>query len=53
MTFSPNGIYTALVTPLTEDDTFDETAFRRLIDFQLAAGASSLLGSAAVANSST
>jgi hypothetical protein len=22
MTFSPNGIYTALVAPFTEDDTF-------------------------------
>ena len=43
MTFSPNGIYTALVTPFTEDDTFDEAAFRRLIDFQIAAGASGLL----------
>jgi hypothetical protein len=41
MTFSPNGIYTALVTPFTEDDTFD--VFRRLIDFQIAAGASGLL----------
>jgi 4-hydroxy-tetrahydrodipicolinate synthase len=43
MTFSPNGIYTALVTPFTEDDTFDEAAFRRLIDFQIVAGASGLL----------
>jgi 4-hydroxy-tetrahydrodipicolinate synthase len=43
MTFSPNGIHTALATPFTEDDTFDEAAFRRLIDFQLAAGASGLL----------
>jgi 4-hydroxy-tetrahydrodipicolinate synthase len=42
MTFSPNGTYTALVTPFTEDDTFDEAAFRRLIDFQIGAGASGL-----------
>ncbi len=43
MTFSPKGIYTALVTPFTQDDTFDEAAFRRLIGFQIAAGASGLL----------
>jgi 4-hydroxy-tetrahydrodipicolinate synthase len=43
MTFSPKGIYTALVTPLTETDRFDEAAFRTLIDFQVAAGAAGLL----------
>lgn len=43
MTYTPNGIYTAIVTPFTRDDTFDEAAFRRLIDFQIEAGAAGLL----------
>jgi 4-hydroxy-tetrahydrodipicolinate synthase len=43
MKFSPKGIYTAIVTPFTDADAFDETAFRRLIDFQIAAGAAGLL----------
>jgi 4-hydroxy-tetrahydrodipicolinate synthase len=43
MQFTPNGIYTALVTPLTADDEFDAPTFRKLIDFQIGAGASGLL----------
>jgi len=27
--------YTAIVTPFTQTDAFDEQAFRRLIDFQV------------------
>lgn len=43
MTFTPQGIYTALVTPFTDADEFDEGAFRRLIDFQIASGTAGLL----------
>lgn len=43
MSFTPKGIYTAIVTPFTDADAFDEAAFRRLIDFQIAAGAAGLL----------
>jgi 4-hydroxy-tetrahydrodipicolinate synthase len=43
MKFTPNGIYTAIVTPFTDADEFDEGAFRRLIDFQIASGAAGLL----------
>jgi 4-hydroxy-tetrahydrodipicolinate synthase len=43
MMFTPKGIYTAIVTPFTEADEFDEAAFRALIDFQIAAGAAGLL----------
>jgi 4-hydroxy-tetrahydrodipicolinate synthase len=43
MTFTPRGIYTAIVTPFTGADEFDEAAFRRLIDFQIASGAAGLL----------
>src|SRR5882724_3878407 len=43
MQFTPEGIYTAIVTPLTAADEFDELAFRRLIDFQVAQGAAGLL----------
>jgi 4-hydroxy-tetrahydrodipicolinate synthase len=43
MTYTPNGIYTAIVTPFTSADTFDEAAFRKLIEFQIAAGISGLL----------
>jgi 4-hydroxy-tetrahydrodipicolinate synthase len=43
MTFTPRGIYTAIVTPFTASDAFDAAAFRRLIDFQIAAGAAGLL----------
>ena len=43
MQFTPRGIYTAIVTPFTAADEFDEPAFRRLIDFQVDAGAAGLL----------
>jgi 4-hydroxy-tetrahydrodipicolinate synthase len=43
MTFTPKGIYTALVTPFTDTDEFDDAAFRRLIDFQIVSGAAGLL----------
>jgi 4-hydroxy-tetrahydrodipicolinate synthase len=43
MPFTAKGIYTAIVTPFTADDAFDEPAFRRLIDFQVAQGAAGLL----------
>ncbi|KJC59979.1 hypothetical protein UP10_14960 [Bradyrhizobium sp. LTSPM299] len=43
MKFTPRGIYTAIVTPFTELDEFDEPTFRRLIDFQVDAGVAGLL----------
>ena len=43
MTYTPNGINTALVTPFTSADAFDEAAFRKLIEFQIGAGISGLL----------
>jgi 4-hydroxy-tetrahydrodipicolinate synthase len=43
MTFTPNGIYTAIVTPLTVADEIDEPVLRRLIDFQIDSGAAGLL----------
>jgi 4-hydroxy-tetrahydrodipicolinate synthase len=43
MQFTSRGIYTAIVTPFTPADEFDEPAFRRLIDFQIAEGAAGLL----------
>lgn len=43
MKFTPNGIYTAIVTPLTEADEIDEATFRTLIDYQIAEGAAGLL----------
>jgi len=43
MKFTPQGIYTAIVTPFTDSDEFDEGTFRRLIDFQIASGAAGLL----------
>lgn len=43
MTFTPNGIYTAIVTPFTKDDEVDEACLRRLIDFQIDEGAAGLL----------
>lgn len=43
MKYTPKGIYTALVTPFTDADEFDEIAFRGLIDFQIASGAAGLL----------
>lgn len=41
--FKPQGIFTALVTPFTAADEFDEPAFRKLIGFQIAEGAAGLL----------
>jgi 4-hydroxy-tetrahydrodipicolinate synthase len=41
--FRSKGIYTAIVTPFTPADEFDEPVFRRLIDFQIAEGAAGLL----------
>jgi 4-hydroxy-tetrahydrodipicolinate synthase len=43
MKFTADGIYTAIVTPLTAEDEFDEKAFRKLIDFQVDEGAAGLL----------
>jgi 4-hydroxy-tetrahydrodipicolinate synthase len=43
MTYTPNGICTAIVTPFTSADAFDEAAFRKLIEFQIGAGISGLL----------
>lgn len=43
MEFTPRGIYTAIVTPFTRDDAFDEPAFRRLVEFQIEAGIAGLL----------
>lgn len=43
MQFTPRGIYTAIVTPFTAADEFDEQAFRGLIDFQVESGAAGLL----------
>jgi 4-hydroxy-tetrahydrodipicolinate synthase len=43
MEFTPKGIYTAIVTPFTEADEFDDPTFRRLIDFQIGAGVTGLL----------
>src|SRR6266567_3385685 len=43
MKYTPKGIYTAIVTPFDARDEFDELAFRKLIDFQLASGAAGLL----------
>ena len=43
MKYAPDGIFTAIVTPLTAADEFDEAAFRKLVDFQIAAGISGLL----------
>ena len=43
MKFSPRGIYTAIVTPFTAADEFDEATFCKLVDFQIASGAAGLL----------
>ncbi len=43
MQFTPKGIYTAIVTPFTAADEFDEQTFRKLIDFQIDSGAAGLL----------
>ncbi|MGB8414742.1 4-hydroxy-tetrahydrodipicolinate synthase [Paraburkholderia sp.] len=43
MNYTPNGIYTAVVTPFTAQDEFDEDAFRRVINFQIDSGIHGLL----------
>jgi 4-hydroxy-tetrahydrodipicolinate synthase len=43
MPFKPSGIYSAIVTPFTASDVFDEKVFRKLIDFQIGAGVAGLL----------
>jgi 4-hydroxy-tetrahydrodipicolinate synthase len=43
MKFTPKGIYTAIVTPFTAADEFDEPTFRKLIDFQINSGVTGLL----------
>lgn len=43
MAYSPHGIFTAIVTPMTTDDAFDEPVFRSLVDFQIEAGIAGLL----------
>jgi 4-hydroxy-tetrahydrodipicolinate synthase len=43
MKYTPNGIYTAIVTPFTKDDEFDEKAFRKVVDFQIESGIHGLL----------
>ncbi len=43
MEYDPSGIYTAIVTPLTDADEFDEAAFRKFLDFQVVSGAAGLL----------
>ena len=37
------GVYTALITPFTKEGTFDENAFRDLIEFQIKSGISGLV----------
>ena len=37
------GVYTALVTPMTADGTLDEKALRRLVDFQIEGGVQGLV----------
>jgi 4-hydroxy-tetrahydrodipicolinate synthase len=43
MKYTPDGIYTAIVTPFTNNEEFDEPAFRRLVDFQIESGIHGLL----------
>lgn len=43
MRFTPNGIYTAIVTPFDAKGEFDEPAFRKLVDFQIQSGVAGLL----------
>lgn len=43
MPFEPRGIFSAIVTPFTASDEFDESVFRKLIDFQIGSGVSGLL----------
>ncbi len=37
------GVYTALITPMTEDGKLDEKALRRLVDFQIEGGVQGLV----------
>ena len=37
------GVYTALVTPFTDDGKVDEKALRRLVDFQIEGGVQGLV----------
>jgi 4-hydroxy-tetrahydrodipicolinate synthase len=37
------GVYTAIVTPMTEDGGIDEKALRRLVDFQIEGGVNGLV----------
>jgi 4-hydroxy-tetrahydrodipicolinate synthase len=41
MTFE--GVYTALVTPMTQSGELDEKALRRLVDFQVEGGVQGLV----------
>jgi dihydrodipicolinate synthase/N-acetylneuraminate lyase len=50
--FNPNGIYTAIVTPFTSNDDFDESTFRKLVDFQIGSGIRGLLVLVTAASSS-
>lgn len=43
VSYTPKGITTAIVTPLTAKDELDESALRKLIDFQIESGISGLL----------
>lgn len=43
MKFTPNGIYTAIITPFDSEANFDEKGLRKLIDFQIDAGITGLL----------
>ena len=37
------GVYTALVTPMSEDGKIDEKSLRRLVDFQIEGGVQGLV----------
>jgi len=43
MKYTPDGIYTAIVTPFTRNDEFDEPSFRKIVDFQIESGIHGLL----------
>ena len=43
MKFTPKGIFTAIVTPFTAADEFDEPTFRKLIEVQIDADVAGLL----------
>lgn len=38
-----SGVYTALVTPFTEDESIDEEALRELVEFQIAGGVAGIV----------